>query len=67
MSNKILICHKGLNTPKGETIFTEGKEYKVVREGKDLIAIHGDGGEEQLFTKEKDEKGLSYKDYFKIK
>ena len=67
MSKSILICHTGLNSPKGKSIFTKGKEYEVVREGKDLIAITGDGGEEQLFTKEKDERGLSYRDYFRIK
>lgn len=64
MARKTFMCHKGVDTVAGESIFTKGDIYEIKDETKNNYILIDDSGSEQPFTKEKDRHGDSYKTWF---
>lgn len=62
---KKLLCHTELIMSYGVAL-SEGKIYGVYEENSESFFITDENGEEHEFTKQPDNRGLSYKTWFEI-
>lgn len=65
---KILVCHNNeFEWISEENInFTVGRKYHVVDETEECFSVINDKGYEEDYTKEPDEDGHSYKNWFTL-
>ena len=63
---KKLYCHTSLKDMSGDYMVKVGETYTIVAETLSDYEIIDEQGFEHAFSKEPDDRGLSYKDWFEL-